>query len=47
MQRKKVTIDGNEAAAYVAYKINEVIIGSFMNGCQKFMKKSLKKLKKN
>lgn len=25
MQRKKVTIDGNEAAAYVAHKINEVI----------------------
>jgi pyruvate-ferredoxin/flavodoxin oxidoreductase len=23
--RKKVTIDGNEAAAYVAYKTNEVI----------------------
>jgi pyruvate-ferredoxin/flavodoxin oxidoreductase len=25
MQREKVTIDGNEAAAYVAHKINEVI----------------------
>ena len=25
MQRDKVTIDGNEAAAYVAHKINEVI----------------------
>ncbi len=25
MKRKKVTIDGNEAAAYVAYKTNEVI----------------------
>jgi len=25
MSRKQVTIDGNEAAAYVAYKINEVI----------------------
>jgi pyruvate-ferredoxin/flavodoxin oxidoreductase len=25
MERKKVTIDGNEAAAYVAYKTNEVI----------------------
>lgn len=25
MQRKKVTVDGNEAAAYVAHKINEVI----------------------
>ena len=23
--RKMVTIDGNEAAAYVAYKLNEVI----------------------
>ena len=25
MSRKMVTIDGNEAAAYVAHKINEVI----------------------
>ncbi|MEI7812007.1 MAG: pyruvate:ferredoxin (flavodoxin) oxidoreductase [Ignavibacteria bacterium] len=25
MERKKVTIDGNEAAAYVAHKVNEVI----------------------
>ena len=25
MERKKVTIDGNEAAAYVAYHTNEVI----------------------
>ena len=25
MDRKKVTIDGNEAAAYVAYNTNEVI----------------------
>ena len=25
MTRPKVTIDGNEAAAYVAHKINEVI----------------------
>jgi pyruvate-ferredoxin/flavodoxin oxidoreductase len=25
MSRLKVTIDGNEAAAYVAHKINEVI----------------------
>ena len=25
MERKKVTIDGNEAAAYVAYNTNEVI----------------------
>src|SRR5512136_1317565 len=25
MERKKVTIDGNEAAAYVAHKLNEVI----------------------
>ncbi|MGB3018757.1 MAG: hypothetical protein WBC65_13185, partial [Ignavibacteria bacterium] len=25
MQRKFVTIDGNEAAAYVAHKVNEVI----------------------
>ena len=25
MERKKVTIDGNEAAAYVAFNINEVI----------------------
>src|SRR3989304_48705 len=25
MKRKKVTIDGNEAAAYVAYRTNEVI----------------------
>ena len=25
MVREKVTIDGNEAAAYVAYKTNEVI----------------------
>jgi len=25
MQRKKVTIDGNEAAAYVAHQVNEVI----------------------
>ena len=25
MDRKKVTIDGNEAAAYVAYLTNEVI----------------------
>jgi len=25
MERKKVTIDGNEAAAYVAFNTNEVI----------------------
>jgi hypothetical protein len=25
MERRKVTIDGNEAAAYVAYKTNEVV----------------------
>ncbi|MFZ1322314.1 MAG: hypothetical protein WAT71_12240, partial [Ignavibacteria bacterium] len=25
MKRKKVTIDGNDAAAYVAHKVNEVI----------------------
>jgi len=25
MERKKVTIDGNEAAAYIAYQANEVI----------------------
>lgn len=25
MGRRKVTIDGNEAAAYVAYKTNEII----------------------
>ena len=25
MKRKMVTIDGNEAAAYVAYNVNEVI----------------------
>jgi pyruvate-ferredoxin/flavodoxin oxidoreductase len=25
MERKKVTIDGNEAAAYVAFRTNEVI----------------------
>ena len=25
MDRKKVTIDGNEAAAYVAHKVSEVI----------------------
>jgi pyruvate-ferredoxin/flavodoxin oxidoreductase len=25
MERKKVTIDGNEAAAYVAHQVNEVI----------------------
>jgi pyruvate-ferredoxin/flavodoxin oxidoreductase len=25
MSRKQVTIDGNEAAAYIAYKTNEVI----------------------
>ena len=24
MERRKVTIDGNEAAAYVAYNLNEV-----------------------
>jgi pyruvate-ferredoxin/flavodoxin oxidoreductase len=26
MPRKMVTIDGNQAAAYVAHKINEVIV---------------------
>ena len=25
MERKKITVDGNEAASYVAYKTNEVI----------------------
>ena len=25
MQREQVTIDGNEAAAYVAFKTNEII----------------------
>jgi Pyruvate:ferredoxin oxidoreductase and related 2-oxoacid:ferredoxin oxidoreductases, alpha subunit len=25
MERKKVTIDGNEAAAYVAFRTNEII----------------------